>query len=135
MTALGGELRILACAAAGTAALLVLGGCSAGVSTGATAVSESELEARLTEMITEEAGQAPDDIDCPGDLELEMSATTTCLLTAGTDELDVDVTITEVDGEDARFEYEIEQIKDESTSAPESAGPDDPDDPADPGRA
>ncbi|WP_220451274.1 DUF4333 domain-containing protein [Nocardioides dongkuii] len=85
-------------------------GCSAEVSAGGSAMSEGQVEDLLMEKITEEAGQEPDDVDCPDDLDAEVGATMTCTLTAGTDTLDIDVEVTSVEGDDLRFDYEIGQI-------------------------
>ncbi|WP_206515947.1 DUF4333 domain-containing protein [Nocardioides pantholopis] len=86
-----------------------LGACSASVSTTPAAVSEEQVERRATTELTRTIGTAPDDIDCPGDLEAEKGTTMRCVLTAGTDRLGVTVTVTRVDGEDVRFDIEVDE--------------------------
>ncbi|WP_164519691.1 DUF4333 domain-containing protein [Nocardioides ferulae] len=89
-----------------------MAGCTTEVSAGPNRfISEERLEEALIEQITAEAGQAPDDIDCPEGLEDEVGDKVTCLLTAGVDELDVWVEVTSVDGEIINFESEIGQVK------------------------
>ncbi|HXH80145.1 DUF4333 domain-containing protein [Nocardioides sp.] len=83
--------------------VFALSACGAGV------VAEKDVEKGVSEQLTESVGQAPDDIDCPGDLEAEVGTTMRCTLTAGPDELGLTVTVTEVDGSDINDEVEVDQ--------------------------
>lgn len=83
--------------------VFVLAGC------GASVVAEKDLEKGVSDQLTESVGQAPDDIDCPGDLEAEVGTTMRCTLTAGPDELGLTVTVTEVDGSEINYEVEVDQ--------------------------
>jgi hypothetical protein len=89
-----------------TAALaLPLAACSAGTSS----ISASSLEKQLADALEKDVGQRPDAIDCPKDLEGEVGAEVRCTLTAGADELGVEVTVTDVDGSDIEFDYAVDE--------------------------
>lgn len=83
---------------------LLLSGCSQSAT-----VDEKSLEDELSSQLEAAAGQAPDDVDCPGDLDGEEGTEMRCTLTAGEDQLGVTVTVTEVDGEDVDFEYQVDE--------------------------
>ena len=89
----------LAALALVTAALLA--GC------GSTTVSASDVEDQISSQLESQVGQAPDKVDCPGDLEGKVDATMTCVLTAGSDTVDVTVTVTKVDGSDVSFDIKV----------------------------
>ena len=78
-----------------------------------TPVVEAEsLEQEISAQLEEQIGTAPDDVSCPDDLVGEEGETMRCTLTAGEDELDVDVTVTSVDGEDVYYQFEVgEEIR------------------------
>jgi hypothetical protein len=88
----------LASLALASAALLA--GCSS-------SVSAADVEDQISSQLESQVGQAPDKVDCPGDLEGKVDATMTCVLTAGTDTIDVTVTVTEVDGSDVKFDIQV----------------------------
>lgn len=81
-----------------------LAGCSSSVT-----VEQSEVEEQISAELEEQVGQAPDDISCPGDLEGEEGETMECTLTAGEDELGVQVEVTSVDGDDVRFDIQVDE--------------------------
>lgn len=66
---------------------------------------EEEVSARLAEQV----GVAPDDVSCPDDLVGRVGEELRCVLTAGTDELGVTVTVTEVDGADVGFDVQVDE--------------------------
>ncbi|WP_137294244.1 DUF4333 domain-containing protein [Nocardioides dongxiaopingii] len=92
------------------AAALVLGGCSAEVSVGSDtpSVDQAEVETKISEELEAQVGQAPDAVDCPGDLEGEVDETMRCVLTAGEDEVGVTVTVTDVEGTDVGFDIQVD---------------------------
>lgn len=94
-------MRRLVSASCTLAAVFALSACGAG------AVEESEVESKISEQLTQQVGQAPDDIDCPGDLNAEVGTKMTCELTAGEDVLDVAVEVTEVKDGNAQFDIEV----------------------------
>lgn len=73
-------------------------------------ISADSLEEQLADALEGDVGQRPDAVDCPGDLEGEVGATQRCTLTAGADELGVDVTVTGVEGTDVDFDYVVEEM-------------------------
>lgn len=86
-------------------AVLALAGCS--FSAGGASLDQEEVEQQITDKLTEQVGQAPDDVTCPGDLEAEEGATMTCVLSAGGETIDVTVTVTGVDGSDVQFDIQV----------------------------
>ena len=83
---------------------LLLTGCSQGVT-----VQEDELEKELTSQLEATVGKAPDDVDCPGDLEGKEGTEMRCTLTAGGDELGMTVTVTGVDGKNVDFDFAVDE--------------------------
>ena len=59
-------------------------------------------------MLEKEVGQRPDRIDCPGNLDGKIGETMRCTLTAGTDELGLTVTVTEIEGTTVNFDIEVD---------------------------
>lgn len=83
---------------------LALTGCSQTVT-----VDEADLEAEVSRQLEASVGQAPDEIDCPGDLAGEEGTEMRCTLTAGEDELGLTVTVTGVDGTDVDFDVQVDE--------------------------
>ncbi len=88
---------------------LAASGCSFSASAGTTSVSTGDLEAQLTEQLTELAGQAPDDVDCPDPLPAEVGAEVRCTLTAGDGRIGVTATTTSVEDERVLFDIEVDE--------------------------
>ncbi|GAA1204340.1 DUF4333 domain-containing protein [Prauserella alba] len=106
----------LACAA------LALTGCSFEFSVGST-VDKEELEKQVMGALSEQ-DRRPKDVTCPGDLEPEVDATTTCTATGQDDvEREAKVTVTEV-GEDDRVQFDV--VLDRGTEDGGSTAPDEP---------
>ncbi|HEX8205753.1 MAG TPA: DUF4333 domain-containing protein [Solirubrobacteraceae bacterium] len=71
-------------------------------------VEQSEVEDEAKRAITQEVGQAPKDIKCPGDLKAEKGEKMKCTLVAGDgSELDVTVTVTSAEGGEAKFDVQV----------------------------
>lgn len=87
--------------AVGSVAALALAGC------GASSIAGDELADQVNTQLTEQVGQEPDEVECPEDLDAEVGATTQCTLTAGDESYNVDVEVTEVDGDTANFSIEV----------------------------
>jgi hypothetical protein len=96
--------RRLTMLAAAPLLLVGLSACGASVLTADT-VAESAEDA-----LEEQFGVRPD-ISCPEDLEAEVGAEGRCVLSAGDDpaEYGVTVTVTSVDGEDAKFDVQVDE--------------------------
>ena len=69
-------------------------------------MAQSPLSQAIRQLESQ-VGQAPDKVNCPDDLEGKVDATMTCVLTAGSDTLDVTVTVTQVDGSDVSFDIKV----------------------------
>lgn len=93
-------LRTFLLALAGTA---LLASCSS-----TPAVSQSQVEDKISSGLEEQVGQKPDSVDCPGDLEGKVGASMDCTLTAGSDTLGVTVKVNEVDGDNVNFDFEVD---------------------------
>ncbi|MDQ4115149.1 MAG: DUF4333 domain-containing protein [Actinomycetota bacterium] len=79
-------------------------------------MDEADVERQLSRALEDNTGTKPDKVDCPGDLEGEKDATMKCTIKEGDGEIGVTVAVTEVDGSDLRFRYEVDDIaKDGST--------------------
>lgn len=83
--------------------LLVLSGCG-----GQAEVSTDDLEEQITTQLTEQVGQAPDDVTCEDPLPAEEGEQVRCSLTAGESTYGIDVTASEVDGDNVRFDIQVD---------------------------
>ena len=88
---------------AAIAAIAVIGLASCGTPT----VAEKDLEKTVSDRLEAQVGQKPDKIDCPGDLTGKAGETMRCMLTAGSDELPVEVKVTSVEGTTVKFSAEV----------------------------
>ena len=70
---------------------------------------EATVEQEVSDQLEAQVGTAPDEIDCPDDLVGRVDEEMRCVLRAGEDELGVTVTVTEVDGQDVRFDIAVDQ--------------------------
>lgn len=87
------------------AAILALGLSSCGGVT----VAQETVEKTVSERLEAQVGQKPDKIECPGDLSAKVGETMKCTLTAGSDQLGVNVQVTEVDGSDVKFDIQVDE--------------------------
>ena len=96
-------------APAAVVAALTLTGCSFEASVGGNSVDEADLEQQISDQLEEQVGQAPEEIDCPGDLDAEVDATIECKLNDNGESYPVSVTVTAVDEdtEQVRFDFEV----------------------------
>jgi hypothetical protein len=71
-------------------------------------VEQSEVEAEAEKAITQQVGQAPKSIECPGDLKAEKGEKMKCELTAPDDsKLDVTITVTSAEDGNAKFDVQV----------------------------
>lgn len=86
------------------AAILALGlsGC------GGVTVSQEKVEKTVSDQLEAQVGQKPDKIECPSDLTGKVGETMKCTLTAGADQLGVNVKVTDVDGTDVKFDIQVD---------------------------
>ncbi|MDT0270060.1 DUF4333 domain-containing protein [Streptomyces sp. DSM 44915] len=96
--------RIAAGTTLGALAVLLASGCSSGDPV----VESEELERQVTSALTEQVGQAPDDVSCPDELPAEVGESVRCELTAGGTTIGVTVTASAVDGSDAELDIQVD---------------------------
>lgn len=95
-------------APAAAVAALTLTGCSFEASIGGPSVDEADLEQRISEILEEEVGQAPEEIDCPGDLDAEVDAIMECTLNDSGESYPVSVVVTGVDEDTEQVSFDVE---------------------------
>ena len=91
-------------AAAVTTIMLTVSSCS-----GTATISKSELEKQASSALESAVGTAPDAVTCPGELEAKVGASTKCTVTAGGQDIGATLTVTEVDGSNAKFDVKVDQ--------------------------
>lgn len=102
--------RVKTLAAVLSVPVALLAGCSAEFSVGGEdGVDQAQVEQQVSRELEELVGQAPDLIECPGDLRAEEGTEMRCVLTAGEDRLGVTVTVTRVAGDDVDFDIEVDE--------------------------
>ena len=84
--------------------LLLVAGCSQVVT-----VREAQLEEDITRQLERTSGNAPDAVDCPGDLQAENGNEIECTVTRGDQERAVTVTVTGVSGNSVDFDIEVQE--------------------------
>jgi hypothetical protein len=91
--------------------LLGLAACSVDVSTSnsSSTLSADSVASSAEDALEEQIGVRPS-ITCPDDVDAKVGAETRCTLTGGDDptEYGVTVTVTSVDGDDARFDVQVD---------------------------
>ncbi|RMI44644.1 DUF4333 domain-containing protein [Streptomyces triticirhizae] len=97
--------RVLARAALGALPLLLATGCSGGDPV----VKKEDVAEQASAQLEEMVGAAPDDFTCPEDLPAEVGAEIRCELTSGGLTYGVTVTTTEVDGDRAEFDVQVDE--------------------------
>lgn len=60
-------------------------------------VSKEEAAQQVSDQLTEQTGLTPDNVTCPGDLEAKVGESQTCVITAGQDTVDAEVSVSSVD--------------------------------------
>jgi ABC-type phosphate transport system substrate-binding protein len=109
--------------------LLLAGLAAATAACGAGAISETELESQVATELAAETGQDEPNIDCPGDLDAEVGATTTCELTVDGDDTVLPVMVEVTSIEDGTANYSVE-VGEPEGGTESDAGNEDPVDPA-----
>lgn len=72
-------------------------------------VGETELEKSVQQTLADKVGVSPDSVDCPGELTGKVGTTMRCTLTAGGDTLGLTVTVTSVDGDNIKYDVEVDK--------------------------
>ncbi|GAB2503052.1 DUF4333 domain-containing protein [Nocardiopsis aegyptia] len=115
--------QLMAGAVLGALPLFLATGCSFSIG-GPGVIAADEVAQRASEMLTEETGQAPDDLTCAEDLPAEEGAQIRCELTAGEDTLGVTVTVIWADGSDADLDVLVDDAPADETAADDAAADD-----------
>src|ERR1700758_4738554 len=90
----------------GAAAGLMAGvaACSCSVGSSSHGVSKSEVASQITSKLTDAAGNKPDSVTCPSDLEAKVGAQLNCEMKVKNQTFNVNVTVTSVDGSNVKFD-------------------------------
>ncbi len=84
--------------------LLVLAACGGGTK----AVSQSQVEQKVSEQLTKQVGQKPDSVSCPDDLPAKKGSTMRCTLSSGGTSIGLTVTVTSVEDSDVKFDIQVD---------------------------
>lgn len=84
--------------------LLLLSACGGGTK----AVSQSQVERKVSEQLTQQVGQKPDSVSCPDDLPATKGTTMRCTLSAGGTSIGLTVTVTSVEDSDVKFAIQVD---------------------------
>jgi Domain of unknown function (DUF4333) len=98
MAKLTGRTVVVSCAVAG----LITG--VAACSTGPKMVSKSDVANQIRAKMTDAAGNKPDSVSCPDDLKAAVGATLNCEMKVKGAPYGVNVTVTSVQGDQAKFD-------------------------------
>jgi hypothetical protein len=98
MAKLTGRTVVVSCAVAG----LITG--VAACSTGPKVVSKSDVANQISAKMTDAAGNKPDSVSCPDDLKAAVGATLNCEMKVKGAPYGVNVTVTSVQGDQAKFD-------------------------------
>ena len=76
---------------------------------GSSTLSRDELATKAEDALEQQIGVRPN-ISCPDDVEAKVGVQTRCTLTGGDDptEYGVSITVTEVDGDNAKFDIQVD---------------------------
>jgi Domain of unknown function (DUF4333) len=90
----------------GAAAGLVAGAsaCSCSIGTSSHTVSKNDVAQQITSKLTDAAGNKPDSVTCPSDLEAKVGAQLNCTMKVKNQTFNVNVTVTSVNGSDVKFD-------------------------------
>ncbi len=97
-------VRALLVSGAAVGLMATAGACSCSVGTGPKAVGKSDVAGQITSKMTDAAGNKPDSVSCPGDLPAKVGAQLNCEMKVKNQPLNVNVTVTTVDGDNVKFD-------------------------------
>jgi Domain of unknown function (DUF4333) len=73
-------------------------------SSGEKSVSKNDVASQITQKMTDAAGNKPDSVTCPDDLKAKVGATLNCQMKVKDQTYGVNVTVTSVQGDQAKFD-------------------------------
>ncbi|MDR3660457.1 MAG: DUF4333 domain-containing protein [Mycobacterium sp.] len=77
---------------------------AAGCSSGTPSVSKKDVESQISTKMTGANGQKPDSVTCPEDLAGQKGAQINCTMKVGDKSSTVNVTVSSIDGDQAKFD-------------------------------
>ncbi len=96
-------VRTLVASGAAAGLLAGVGACSCSVSS-SHSVSKSDVASQITSKLTDGAGNKPDSVNCPSDLPAKVGAQVNCEMKVKNQTINVNVTVTSVNGNDVKFD-------------------------------
>jgi hypothetical protein len=112
MSSTAGRVRV---AAASSAIALVAAGL-AGCSSGPGAVGKDDVAGQISTKMTDASGSKPDSVTCPDDLKAQVGAEVNCAMKVKGQPFNVNVTVTSVDNDQAKFDMVETVDKDQVAS-------------------
>jgi len=94
--------RIFLVCCAATSVIVGIAGCS--ISSGPKTVSKTEVQSQISSKMTDPAGNKPDSVSCPNDLNATVGSTLNCDMKVKGEPYGVNVAVTSVDGGQAKFD-------------------------------
>jgi len=78
--------------------------CSCSVGSSSHSVSKGDVANQITSKLTDAAGNKPDSVTCPSDLEAKVGAQLNCEMKVKNQTFNVNVTVTSVQGSNVKFD-------------------------------
>ena len=109
-------VRTLLISGAAAGLMAGVGACSCSIGTSSHAVSKNDVAQQVTSKLTDAAGNKPDSVTCPSDLEAKVGAQLNCTMKVKNQTFNVNVTVTSVNGSDVKFDLVDTVDKDQVAS-------------------
>ncbi len=100
----GSIVRALLVSGAAAGLMASAGACSCSVGSSSHPVSKSDVASQITQKLTDAAGNKPDSVTCPGDLDAKVGAQLNCEMKVKNETFNVNVTVTSVNGSEVKFD-------------------------------
>jgi hypothetical protein len=97
-------VRTLLISGAAAGLMAGAGACSCSVGSSSHAVSKNDVAQQITSKLTDAAGNKPESVTCPSDLEAKVGAQLNCTMKVKNQTFNVNVTVTSVNGNDVKFD-------------------------------
>ena len=97
-------VRTLLVSAAAAGLTASVAACSCSVSSSSHGVSKSDVASQITSKMTDAAGNKPNSVSCPSDLEAKVGAQLNCEMKVKNQTFNVNVTVTSVEGSNVKFD-------------------------------
>lgn len=96
--------RALLISSAAVGLIAGAGACSCSASTSSPTVAKNDVAGQITAKMTDGAGNKPDSVTCPSDLQAKVGAQVNCEMKVKDVTYKVNVTVTSVNGNDVKFD-------------------------------